>query len=97
MSSDVEDPCVSDDETQLIEGDDDGERYRMPDRYGRGRLPRDAVVVPGTGECCLAPCLGGRQIGNIYVVIEVLRAHQVGVRFLMSSLRVGRCLSLRNP
>ena len=53
----------------------------MPDRSGRraGRIPRDAVVIPGTGECCLAPCLGGRQIGNIHVLIE-RRARSAGGR-----------------
>ncbi len=76
-ADDVEDP--SDDETHLIE--DEADEYNMPDRSGRraGRIPRDAVVIPGTGECCLAPCLGGRQIGNILVLIE-RRARSAGGR-----------------
>ena len=69
----LEDPSVaSDDETHPIisDDDDDGdEAYRMPS-WRRGRLPRDSVVLPGTGECCLRPCLGGRQIGNILVLYE---------------------------
>jgi hypothetical protein len=68
------------DESQLIDDEDDeddDDAYRMPVRQStrrQGRVPRDAVVIPGGGECCLAPCLentlGGRQIGNVYVLVE---------------------------
>lgn len=59
-----------DNDDEMDHGDDEDEAFRMPARRSRGRLPRDAIVLPGSDDCCLKPCLGGRQIGKILVLVE---------------------------
>ena len=89
---DAEDPCASDDETQLIEGEEDDEEYRMPERYGRRRLPRDAVVLPGAGEAALRRASGDDELGIFMSSSSVPHVHPVDVQsFCALFPRAGLC------